>query len=538
MSRLRGGWARRMVLVALATALAAVGLSGRADAQAPKTLVIAIGADQTGMDPQTVQNNESGFVMSTIYDSIVNYKPGSSEVGPGLAESWTISSDGKVYTFKIRRGVKFHDGTPMNARTVAEDLDRAINPNNPCYVLNRKVDTYDDFTFGSVKDGNVVKMDVPDDYTLRFTLPKPNAPFLSSLAMVWQGIVSPAATKQYNCDAGQHPVGTGPFKFVEAVRNDHITVDANPNYWGGKPKVDRIIFRIIPESATRVLALERNEVQILADVLPADYARIEKNSALKLYRQAGLTILGVAMSNDLGPFKDKRVRQAMNYAVDKDAINKGLYGGATTSSQGIPPVLWGYAKNVQPYPYDVNKAKALLKDAGFPNGFSTEMMVSANPRGYNPIGGAKLGEAVQGYLTKVGVNVKISQFEWGAYLDRFRHQPWEGFAIAGWSGDNGDPDNFLGDLFEFDTASNKPRVNDTARHHNPEYDKLMEQGRETTDQAKRVQIYEKANQILHDDAAWIFINHTNQVRATRANVKGYQLNPLQMFFHMELVSLE
>jgi ABC-type transport system substrate-binding protein len=538
MRRLRGGWTQCMLLVLVATTLTVVGVDGRAAAQAPKTLVIAIGADQTGLDPQTVQNNESGFVMSTIYDSIVNYKPGSSEVGPGLAESWTISPDGKVYTFKFRRNVKFHDGTPMNARTVAEDLDRAINPNNPCYVLNRKVDTYDDFTFGSVKDGNVVKMDVLDDVTLRFTLPKPNAPFLSSLAMVWQGIVSPAATKQYNCDAGQHPVGTGPFKFVEAVRNDHITVDANPDYWGGKPKVDRIIFRIIPESATRVLALERNEVQILADVLPADYARIEKNATLKLYRQAGLTILGVAMSNDLGPFKDKRVRQAMNYAVDKEAINKGLYGGATTASQGIPPVLWGYAKNVQPYPYDVNKAKALLKDAGFPNGFSTEMMVSANPRGYNPIGGAKLGEAVQGYLAKVGVNVKISQYEWGAYLDRFRHTPWEGFAIAGWSGDNGDPDNFLGDLFEWDTAANKPRVNDTGRHHNPEYDKLMEQGRETTDQAKRVQIYEKANQILHDDAAWIFINHTNQVRAARANVRGFQLNPLQMFFHMELVSLE
>ncbi|HXZ44607.1 MAG TPA: ABC transporter substrate-binding protein [archaeon] len=538
MRKLRGGWILRFSLLLIATASVAIGFEGRAGAQAPRTLVIAIGADQTGLDPQTVENNESGFVMATIFDGIVNYKPGSSEVGPGLAESWTISPDGKVYTFKLRRGVKFHDGTPMNARTVAEDVDRAINPNNPCYVLTRKVDTYDDFTFGSVKAGSVVKMEVLDDSTLRFTLPRPNAPFLSSLAMVWTGIMSPAATKQYNCDASQHPVGTGPFKFVEAVRNDHITVEANPDYWGGKPKADRIIFRIIPESATRMLALERNEVQILADVPPADYERVQKNSALTFYKQPGLTILGVGISNDLGPFKDKRVRQAMNYAVDKDAINKGLYGGATTASQGMPPVLWGYNKSVQPYPYDVNKAKDLLKEAGFPNGFSTEMMVYANPRGYNPIGGAKLGEAVQSYLAKVGVNVKISQYEWGAYLDKQRRTPWEGFAIIGWSGDNGDPDNFLGDLFEWDTANNKPRVNDNCRHHNPEFDKLMEQGRETTDQAKRAQIYEKANQILHDDAPWIFINHTNQVRATRANVKGFQLNPLQMFFHMEQVSLE
>jgi peptide/nickel transport system substrate-binding protein len=533
-----GGWALWLFLVLSVATLIFVGPNGRAAAQGPKTLVIAIGADQTGLDPQTVQNNESGFVMSTMFDGIVNYKLGSSEVGPGLAESWSISPDGKVYTFKLRRGVKFHDGTPMNARTVAQDLDRAINPSNPCYVLDRKVDTYDGFTFGSVKGGDVVKMDALDDSTLRFTLPKPNAPFLSSLAMVWTGIMSPAATKQYNCDAGQHPAGTGPFKFVEAVRNDHITVDANPDYWGGKPKVDRIIFRIIPESSTRLLALERNEVHILADIPPADYQRVEKNPALKLYKEAGLTILGVAMSNDLGPFKDKRVRQAMNYAVDKDAINKGLYGGATTASQGMPPVLWGYSQKVKPYPYDVNKAKALLKDAGFPNGFSTEMMVYANPRGYNPIGGAKLGEAVQSYLAKVGVNVKITQFEWGAYLAKYRRTPWEGFAIAGWSGDNGDPDNFLGDLFEWGIGSDKPRTNDTSRHHNPEFDKLMEQGREATDQAKRAQIYDQANQILHDDAPWIFINYTNQVRAARANVKGFRLNPLQMFFRMEQVALE
>ena len=166
------------------------------------------------------------------------------------------------------------------------------------------------------------------------------------------------------------------------------------------------------------------------------------------------------------------------------------------------------------------------------------MMVYANPRGYNPIGGAKLGEAVQSYLAKVGVDVKITQYEWGAYLQRFRRQPWEGFAIAGWSGDNGDPDNFLGDLFEWDIANGRARINNTARHHNPAYDRLMRDARRTTDQAKRAKLYEQANKLLHDDAAWIFMNHTNQVRAARANVKGFLLNPLQMFFHMEMVSLE
>jgi len=230
------------------------------------------------------------------------------------------------------------------------------------------------------------------------------------------------------------------------------------------------------------------------------------------------------------------VRQAMNYAVDKDAINKGLYGGAPTATQGMPPVLWGYAKDVKPYPYDVAKAKQLLQEAGVANGFTADMMVYANPRGYNPVGGAKLGEAVQGYLAKVGVNAKITQYEWGAYLQRLRHEPWSGFAICGWSGDNGDPDNFLGDLFEF--AGGKPRTNNCSRHHNADFDKLIQQGRLVSDQPKRAQIYMEANRILHDSAPGIFINYTNQVRAARATVQGFTLNPLQMFFHMQQVSLQ
>src|SRR5438552_6362134 len=229
-----------LVLVSLAAGLLALGLGGPAGAQPQKTLVIAIGADQTDLDPQTVQNNESGFVMSTMFDSVVNYKPGSSEVGPGLAESWTVSADGKVFTFKLRRGVKFHDRTPTNARTVADDLDRAINPNNPCYVLARKgVDTYDDFTFGSVTDHTVAKMDVVDEYTLRFTLPDASAPFLRSLAMTWQGIMSPAATKQYNYDDSQHHVRTGPLKFEGAEAHHLNTLGGQPDYRGGPTKVGR-----------------------------------------------------------------------------------------------------------------------------------------------------------------------------------------------------------------------------------------------------------------------------------------------------------
>ena len=530
---------RSGVTVLLVVGLLSLGLWATAWSQTPKTLVIAIDADPAGMDPQQGQSADTDYVISTIFDGIVNSQPGSSLVGPGLAEKWTISPDGKTYTFSLRHGITFHDGTPMNARTVAEDLDRAINPNNPCYVLGRKgVSTYDDFTFGSAKAGNVVALSVVDDYTLQFTLPGPNAPFLTNLAMVQTGIMSPAATKQYNCDAGEHPSGTGPFKFVEHVANDHVTLDANSGYWRGRPKVDRIIFQIIPESTTRLLELQQNQVQILSDLPPSDYNRITSNRDLRLYKQPGLTILAVVMSTDVAPFNDKRVRQALNYAVDKDAINKGLYGGATTASQGMPPVLWGYDKAVKPYPYDPEKAKGLLKEAGFPNGFSTDMMGYDVPRAYNPVGGAKLGEAVQAYLTKAGISVKVTQYEWGAYLNKLRFTAWQGLGIWGWIGDSGDPDNFLGAMFAWDATANKAVTNNVAHYNNPQVNTLIQQGRLSTDQGKRAQVYTQANRLIHDDAPWLFINHMDQARAARASVKGLLLNPVQMYFYMDRVSIQ
>ena len=511
---------------------------GVAQAQAPKTLVIAIGTDQTGLDPQTVLNNESGFVMATIFDSLLEKKKGTSIVGPGLAESWTASPDGKTFTLKLRHGVTFHDGTPMNAHTVADDVARATDPNSPCYVYKLKgISTLDELTYGQAEHGTAPKIDTPDDYTIRFAFPQPNAPFLANLTMIWSGITSPTAVKQNNCDAREHPAGTGPFKLAETVRGNHTIVEANPAYWNGRPKLDRIIFKVVPESTTRLLQLEQNEVQMLADVPASDYARIRGNARLRLLTAPGLMAVGVAMSNDTGPFKDKRVRQAMNYAVDKDAINRGLYGGATTASQGSPPPAPGYDKAIKPYPYDPAKAKALLAEAGFPNGFTTEMLVSPSPRGYNPVGGSKLGEAVQGYLAKIGVQAKLTQYEWGAYLAKIRRTPWEGMSIYGNSGDSGDPEEFLAWLYEYNEGTGKASLGNVGRYHNPEFDKILEEGRRTADPARRAALYAQANRIVHDDAPWIFINNLNQVKAIRSNVEGFVLSAEPYFFYMQDVWL-
>lgn len=506
------------------------GTTGGESGTAAGTLIIAMGADATGLDPESVMNNESGYVMSTLFDGLTRYKPGTTEVEPGLAESWDVSTDGLTYTFHLRQGVKFHDGTPFDADAAVKWLDRLLNPNNPNYYGKRAaVDSFVDFTFGSVTSYEAV-----DPNTLVLTLSEPDATILQSLAMVWSGVTSPAADEQYGLDIYKHPVGTGPYKFVEWQPNDHITVEANPDYWAGAPSIQRIIFKVVPEESTRILMLQRGDVQILADVDPANVDMLKKDPNITVLEQPGLFHLGISMPVTQAPFNDLRVRQALNYAVNKDELNQHLYRGlAQTLTSPIPSVLWGHNDNLKPYPYDPDKARQLLAEAGYPNGFSATMWVSANPRGYNPVGGAKLGEAIKEYLAQVGVNVDIQQLEWGAFLEKVRSKEFHDMAPDGWSGDNGDPDNFLAVKW----ASWGIPSGNQSHYSNAEVDRLLADARKATSMDQRVQDYLKAQEIIWNDAPWIWLSEMMQVRPVRSCVQGFQLNPTTMFFDMNQVTI-
>jgi len=523
---------KRFLLLSILSlfAILAAGYGLQPVAAQEKTLVIAIGADATFLDPESVMNNESGFVMSTIFDGLTKYEKGTSKPGPGLAEKWDVSPDGKEYTFYLRKGVKFHDGSPWNADAAIAEIDRVTNKDNEHYIYKQQgVHSFAKFTWGLVSGKEKV-----DDYTIKITLSEPHAPFLSSLAMAWTGIVSPASVKKYGFGVNDHPVGTGPFKLVEWVRNDHLTLEANKDYWGGAPKIDKLIFRVVPESSVRLLKLEQGEIQIMADVSPDDYPRIKSNQKLALLEQAGLTISGLTFPNDTKPFTDVRVRQALNYAVNKDEMNKFLYkNAAVTAATGMPPILPGYPKDLKPYAYDPEKAKKLLAEAGYPDGFEFTLLCYENPRGYNPIG-IKQAVAIQEYLAAVGVKLKLETLEWGAFLNKRRSADNHDMGMVGWSGDNGDPDNFLYEMFSTDMIP----VGNTAHYSNKSLDQILVQARTVVDPAERAKLYEKACWIIHDDAPWLFINHTLHVRATRANVTGFALNPLQMFWYMEDVDLK
>jgi peptide/nickel transport system substrate-binding protein len=516
-----------LVLVALFMLAA---LTGNAAAQT--TLVIAIAADPTGFDPEAVLNNTSGFVMATIFDSLVKYKPGSVEVEPGLAESWDVSPDGLTYTFHLRKGVTFHDGTPFNGPNYVKTIKRLLDKQDEDTIFNTgPVESYIDDTYGEV-----ASYTAPDNDTVVFKFKESSAPFTTNLAMVWNGVVSPAAVHKLGKDFRNHPVGTGPFIFKEWRQGDQIVLDANPNYWGGKPKVDRIVFKVMPDAQAALLALKRGDVHILADVGAQIIPAVKSDANLVVMTQPGLAVSGVGLPSDTKPFNDKRVRQALNYAIDRDALDKSLFQGlAAPMTSPLPEAQWGFDPSLKGYPYDPVKAKQMLADAGYPNGFKTEFLTYNSPRGYNSAG-ADLAVAIQGYLQKIGVDASIRKQEIGAYLAEIRNKTtkYGGMFLVGWTGDNGDPDNFLFELFG---SANIP-VTNTPRYSNPELDKILVDAQHIPDHDKRVALYHQAQKIILDDAPWIFVNSLLQVRVTRKEVKGYTLNPTQMFFEMQNVSLQ
>src|SRR5258705_2072606 len=398
----------------LAAALILAALPGQAAGQ--KTRVIAIAADPTGLDPEAVQNNTSGFIMATIYDSLVKYKPGSVDVEPGLAEKWDISEDRLTDSFHLRKGVTFHDGTPFNAPNYVKTINRLLDKKDPDSIFNTgPVESFIDDTYGEV-----VSSSAPDDNTVVFKFKEVSGPFTTNLAMVWNGVVSPTAVTKYKKDFRNHPVGTGPFIFKEYRQGDQVILDANPNYWGGKPKVDRIVFKVIPDAQAALLAVKRGDVHILADVSVQTVPAARGDANLVILNQPGLAVSGIALPNDIKFFSDKRVRQALNYAVDKETLNKTLYQGlAETMNSPLPSSQWGFDASLKGYPYDPEKAKKLLAEAGYPSGFECELLSYSSPRGYNPAG-AELAVAIQGYLQKVGVKVNIRKQEMSAFLAQVR----------------------------------------------------------------------------------------------------------------------
>lgn len=515
-------------------------------ASAASTLVFGSSGDASRLDPADVTDGESIQRMDNIFEGLVEYEAGSVLIQPCLATSWEASADGTEIVFNLRKGVKFHDGTDFNADAVVFSFARQYDTTHP-------YNQYGEWAYWGYMFGDVDRMEKIDDYTVKFVLKRPNASIMTSLAMFTVNIVSPTNAEKYKEDAFKNPCGTGPFKFVEWVKDDHITLEANENYWRERSKLDKLIFKVIPDPSARLMALEVGEVQGIEYPNPADFDRIKANKDLVLMSQPGMNIGYMAMNTGYGyidankngmrdldseplvktpgyfePLTKKKVRQAINLAIDKQSIVDNIYmGTAIKAKNGMPPFMLGYNDAIEDYPYDPARAKQLLAEAGYPDGFEVTLYVMpvSRPYMFDP---PKIGEAIQSYLAAVGITVKFYQVDWGTYLQETEagnHQ----MCLLGWTGDNGDPDNFMNVLYGANTCSIGAAGN-YAFYTNNTCQELLSAALATYDEEKRAAYYKKAQEMIHEDAGWVYLAHSTQNIVFRTNVKGYVLNPTSRKF--------
>jgi peptide/nickel transport system substrate-binding protein len=486
------------------------------------TIVVGLQAEPTTLDSQQISDYNSHRAAYGIYDHLLRFKDEGTEVEPGLAESWEISDDGLVYTLNLRQGVKFHDGTDFNAEAVKFNLERQIDPNHPYHDTGEF--PYAEFTWGMVD-----KVEVVDDYTVDITLKEPFAPFLNHLAMHPAAMASPAAIEQFGRDFSSNPVGTGPFKFVSWTPGVEVVLEKNPDYWREPPHLDQVIYRPIIEDQSRLTELEAGGVNFIVNIPPDDLSRLREDSRFTVVEQAGMHTWWVAFNQSRAPFNDTRVRQAMNYAVNKQAIvDSLLQGTGTLSVNPLPPVVWSYTEDVQRYDYNPEKARELLAEAGYPDGFTCSFWVPESGSGMQqPVA---MGTAIQADLREVGVDCEIQTFEWGTYLDQVIVPPdqaeFDMFEMS-WIGDNGDPDNHLFILLSGEQFP--PAGYNMGFYQNEQVDELLREARVTLDQARRTELYQQAQKLIADDPPWIYVDHETQIVVMDAKIKDFKLHPTGPF---------
>ena len=486
------------------------------------TIIVGLQAEPTTLDAQQISDYNSHRAAYGVYDTLLRFTDESTEVEPGLAESWDISDDGLVYTLHLRQGITFHDGADFNAEAVKFNLERQIDPNHPFHDTGEFA--YAEFTWGAADTIEVV-----DDATIRITLTEPFAPFLNHLAMHPAAMVSPAAVEQYGADISINPVGTGPFKFASWTPGVEVILEKNPDYWRGAPNVDQVIYRSIIEDQSRLTELEAGGINFMVNIPPDDLPRLRDDARFTVVDQAGMHTWWVAFNQSKPPFDNPQVRQAINHAVNKQAIVDNLLQGTGVAAVNpLPPVVWSYTDDIQQYAYDPDKAKELLAEAGYPDGFSCSFWVPESGSGMQqPVA---MGTAIQADLAVVGIDCQIETFEWGAYLDKVIVPPdqaeYDMFEMS-WIGDNGDPDNHLYILLS--SQQFPPQGYNMGFYNNPEVDDLLQEARVSLDRGVRTELYQEAQKLLAEDPPWLIIDHETQIVVMDQKIKNFKLHPTGPF---------
>ncbi|CAA9464400.1 MAG: Dipeptide-binding ABC transporter, periplasmic substrate-binding component [uncultured Rubrobacteraceae bacterium] len=511
-------------------------ISGGGGGSGGSTFVFGRGADSISLDPIHATDGESFRATRQIFDTLLDFAPESFDMIPALATEVPKAQDGGLsYTLKLRKGVKFHDGTDFNAEAVRFNFDRWRDTKNEYHKGGGGQSS--DFAyylaqFGGFDDDSVIEsVDVIDDYTVKFSLKEPQGPFTRNLTMSPFGIASPAAIKKNVDDFWQEPVGTGPYTFSKWERNSQIRVEANKDWWGtdlpasqgyGGPHLKEVIIRSIPDNTQRVAALTGNQLNGADGLVPDDVPTVKQQEGFALEFRPPNTVGYLAMNNEKEPFDDPKVRQAFNYAIDMPKLVEAVLGETgEVASNYMPPLIPFFNNSIEPYPYDPDKAKQLLAEAGVEN-LETELWYMPIPRPYMP-DAKSVAQIMQQDLKDVGVNAKLVTYEWGTYLDKTGKGD-HTMCLLGWTGDNGDADNFLNVLLNSASATPSAASN-VAYYKNPEVDKLLEKAQTTVNESARQDAYYRAQEIMHEDAPWVPIAYVKPPIGLQDAVKNFDPNP-------------
>ncbi|MFU0833547.1 MAG: Periplasmic dipeptide transport protein [Oscillospiraceae bacterium] len=468
------------------------------------TIVYGASADPRGLDPALVDDVQSVKIMSNIYEGLLKYKEDSTDIEPCLATSWDVSDDGLTYTFHLRTGVKFHDGTDFNAEAVKYNIERQLPP---------KVEEdmgYASFVYGSVKEVKVV-----DENTVQIILKEPCTPFLRNLAMnLGAPIASPTALEENNNNLNEAPCGTGPYQFVKWDKDEAVVLVRNDNYWGDKAKSKNVIFKTIKDNSARVVALSNGEVDIIDDF---DYTVVDQITASGnlVKKTPGMNINYMMYNCSRAPFNDPKLRAAVSAAINVPELVTSLYQEYSEPATSILPTFMpGYDESITQVTYDPDTAKQTLEAAGIKN---IHMITYSSARQYNAATGKTLAEAIQGYLSKIGITCTIDSYDWTTFKSKEEEGDFD-ICFAGWIGDNGDPDNFLNLLASQDPGMNVARYNDAT------YTEMIEKAVKMPDGEERNAIYVQAQKYLAEQAPWLPISHSTILYAVRPNVEGFNLH--------------
>ncbi|MDR7418773.1 MAG: glutathione ABC transporter substrate-binding protein [Armatimonadota bacterium] len=508
----------RRVLVLLATiALTATFAfsAGAAPAVTPQrggALIVASGADAVTLDAPLITDSPSATVLEHMVETLYRLTP-EGRIVPALALSHTVSADGRTWTIRLRQGVRFHDGTPFDAEAVKFNLDRMLDPATRAafrFLISR-----------------VQQVTVVDPQTVRLVTDAPFAPLLAHLSHSAIGMQSPAAIRRLGAaDYARQPVGTGPFRFKEWVRGDRVAVTRNDEYWGDKALLDEVQFRVIPDDGARLAALEAGSVHVAVRVPPREIERLKGARDLTVRVDESLRTIYIGFNVTRPPFNDRRVRQALNYAVNKRAIvNGALNGTARVSDAPIAPNVEGYSK-IMTYEPDFERAEALLREAGYTRQRPLRA-VFVHPSG-RYIRDAEIAASVQGLVRRIGVELELRTMEWGAYLaytNRPQEQSDVQMYMLGWGTVTGDADYGLYALFH--GSQWVPTGSNRSFYRNPQVDALLDRGRTTIDQAARNRIYAEAMKIIMEDAPWLFLHSESQVTGVRGAAQGVVVHPAE-----------